>query len=81
MPAASGQLLRTTNLGESREVLSLPAQPNATIWGLATHPANSNRIVAFSPFGEVYVTEDAGTTWRKISRECGEIRTAVWLPK
>ena len=64
--------------GETWEILPLPTQPNATVWGLATHPADANRIVAF--FGEVYVTEDAGASWRKIAREFGEIRTAVWVP-
>ncbi len=53
---------------------------NATVWGLATHPANADRIVAFSLFGEVYVTEDAGASRHKIAREFGEIRTAVWVP-
>ena len=47
--------------------------------GLATHPADANRIVAFSLFGEVYVSEDAAS-WRKAAREFGEIRTAVWFP-
>jgi hypothetical protein len=51
----------------------------ATVWGLATHPADANRIVAFSLFGEVYVSEDAGASWCKIAREFGEIRAAVWL--
>ena len=64
--------------GETWEILPLPTQPNATVWGLATHPADANRIVAF--FGEVYVTEDARASWRKIAREFGEIRTAVWVP-
>jgi len=36
--------------------------------------------IAFTLFGEVYVTEDAGESWRKIAREFGEIRTAAWLP-
>jgi hypothetical protein len=31
-------------------------------------------------FGEVYVSEDAGASWRKIAREFGEIRAAVWVP-
>jgi hypothetical protein len=48
--------------------------------GLATHPADGARIVAFSLFGEVYVSEDAGESWRKIAREFGEIRAAAWLP-
>jgi photosystem II stability/assembly factor-like uncharacterized protein len=75
-----GYVLRTTDVGETWEILSLPTQSNATIWGLATHPADGNRIVAFSLFGEVYVTEDAGASWRKIAREFGEIRAAVWVP-
>jgi photosystem II stability/assembly factor-like uncharacterized protein len=75
-----GYVLRTTDLGKTWETLKLPVQPNATIWGLATHPADANRILAFSLFGEVYVSEDAGESWRKIAREFGEIRTAAWLP-
>jgi photosystem II stability/assembly factor-like uncharacterized protein len=75
-----GHVLRTTDFGETWESLALPIQPNATMWGLAAHPANADRIVAFSLFGEVYVTEDAGGSWRKIAREFGEIRAAVWVP-
>ncbi len=79
-PGETGFVLRTTNFGETWDVLRLPTQPNATVWGIATHPADANRIVAFSLFGEVYVTEDAGASWRKIAREFGEIRSAVWVP-
>lgn len=75
-----GHVLRTTDFGQRWEILPLPTQPNATMWGLATHPANADRIVAFSLFGEVYVTEDAGGSWRKIGREFGEIRSAAWVP-
>jgi len=75
-----GHVLRTADFGERWEILPLPTQPNATVWGLATHAADANRIVAFSLFGEVYVTEDAGASWRKIAREFGEIRAAAWVP-
>lgn len=76
----TGFVLRTKNCGESWDMLKLPTQPNGTVWGLATHPADADRIVAFSLFGEVYVSEDAGASWRKIAREFGEIRAAVWVP-
>jgi photosystem II stability/assembly factor-like uncharacterized protein len=76
----TGHVLRTTDFGESWEILPLPNEANATVWGLATHPAAADRIVAFSLFGEVYVTEDAGASWRKIAREFGEIRAAAWVP-
>jgi photosystem II stability/assembly factor-like uncharacterized protein len=76
----TGAVLRSSDGGETWHSLPLPTRPNATMWGLATHPADAGRLVAFSLFGEVYVTEDAGESWRKIAREFGEIRTAAWLP-
>ncbi|MBV8777041.1 MAG: hypothetical protein JO258_07575, partial [Alphaproteobacteria bacterium] len=76
----TGFVLRSKTFGESWEMLKFPTQANATMWGLATHPAEPERIVAFSLFGEVYVTEDAGASWRKVGREFGEIRAAAWLP-
>src|SRR5262249_40259928 len=76
----TGHVLRTTNFGETVESLPLPTPPNATVSGLAPPPADANRIAAFSLFGEVYVTEDAGASWRKIAREFGEIRAAAWAP-
>jgi photosystem II stability/assembly factor-like uncharacterized protein len=75
-----GHVLRSTDSGQTWELLKLPVEANSTIWGLATHPAEANRILAFSLFGEVYVTEDAGDSWSKIAREFGEIRAAAWLP-
>lgn len=75
-----GHVLRTRDFGQRWEVLPLPTPANATLWGMATHPADANRIVAFTLFGEVYVTEDAGASWRKMPREFGEIRTAAWVP-
>ena len=76
----TGHVLRTADCGESWEILPLPTRPNATVWGLATHPAAPGRVVAFTLFGEVYVSEDAGASWRKIAREFGEIRAAAWVP-
>jgi photosystem II stability/assembly factor-like uncharacterized protein len=75
-----GHVLRTTDYGQRWEVLALPTQANATVWGIATHRACGDRVVAFTLFGEVYVSEDAGASWRKIARDFGEIRTAVWVP-
>ena len=76
----TGHVLRTTDFGDSWETLTLPGRPNSTIWGFATHPADGNRILAFSLFGEVFVTDDAAESWTKVPRAFGEIRTAAWLP-
>ena len=76
----TGHVLRTTDSGQRWETLPLPTRANATIWGLATNPADAGRIIAYTLFGEVFVTEDAGASWRRIDRAFGEIRTAVWVP-
>jgi photosystem II stability/assembly factor-like uncharacterized protein len=76
----AGFVLRTKDFGQRWETLALPNPANATMWGLATNPADPDRIVAFTLFGEVYATDDAGASWRKIAREFGEIRSAAWLP-
>jgi photosystem II stability/assembly factor-like uncharacterized protein len=77
----TGHVLKSEDAGETWRVLGLPGRPNATIWGLATHPGRADRVLAWTLFGEVYASEDAGDSWRKIAREFGEIRTAVWLPR
>ena len=76
----TGYLLRTTDLGQTWETLRLAERPNSTIWGFATHPANAGRIVAFSLFGEVFISEDGGAAWAKVPRAFGEVRCAAWLP-
>ena len=47
---------------------------NSPLYGFAANPANSNRILSFSLFGEIYVSDDAGGSWQKVKREFGEIR-------
>src|SRR5262249_47631307 len=77
----TGAVLRSSDGGRTWQALALPTRPNATVWGLAPPPAHPHPLVAFTLFGEVYATEDAGETWRKIGREFGEIRAAAWLPE
>jgi photosystem II stability/assembly factor-like uncharacterized protein len=76
----TGAVLRSDDGGDSWHALALPCRPNATIWGVVTHPSDAGRVVAWTLFGEVYVSDDAGDSWRKVAREFGEIRTAAWLP-
>jgi photosystem II stability/assembly factor-like uncharacterized protein len=58
----------------------LPVTPNSTMYWLATHPDLDGTIVATSLFGQVYVSDDRASTWRKLDREFGEIRSVVVMP-
>jgi hypothetical protein len=75
----TGAVLRSGDCQTWRS-LPLPARPNATMWGMATHPADAIASSPWSLFGEVYITEGGGESWRKITREFGEIRTAACVP-
>jgi photosystem II stability/assembly factor-like uncharacterized protein len=77
---SSGNLQRTVDGGETWQTCPLPVEPNSPLYGFATNPANPNRILCFSLFGEIYISEDAGDSWQKVKREFGEIRAIAWLP-
>jgi hypothetical protein len=44
------------------------------------HRREAAHAFAFSLFGEVFISEDAGDSWTRVPREFGEIRTAARLP-
>jgi photosystem II stability/assembly factor-like uncharacterized protein len=76
----TGAIQRSKDGGSRWEMLKLPVEPNSPIWTFATHPANPDRIVTCSHYGELYATEDAGDSWRKLPREFTETRAVSWVP-
>jgi photosystem II stability/assembly factor-like uncharacterized protein len=76
----TGAIQRSRDGGSKWEMAKLPVEPNSPIWTFAVHPANPDRIVSCSHYGELYATEDSGDTWRKLPREFTEIRALSWVP-
>jgi photosystem II stability/assembly factor-like uncharacterized protein len=77
---STGAIERSKDGGESWERLALPVTPNSPIWAFATHRADPGLIFACSHYGELFASEDAGDSWRKLPRELTEIRALVWTP-
>jgi photosystem II stability/assembly factor-like uncharacterized protein len=77
---STGGIQRSRDRGQSWELLPLPVEPNTPIWVLATHPANPNRIVACSHYGQLFLSNDGGDSWVKLRREFAEIRSLAWMP-
>ena len=42
--------------------------------------ADPNLVLTCSHYGQVFVSEDAGDSWRKVRREFSEIRALAWVP-
>ena len=76
-----GTVQRTRDGGRSWESVSLPVCPKSVVYGLGTHPARPDVVVAASLYGYVYVTEDAGDSWRKLDKEFGEVRSVAVTPR
>jgi photosystem II stability/assembly factor-like uncharacterized protein len=75
-----GAIQRSRDGGRTWQDSPLPIEPNSPIWAFATHPAEPRRIVACSHYGELYATDDAGDSWKKLPREFTEIRSLSWVP-
>ena len=76
----TGAIQRSKDGGSKWEMAKLPVEPNSPIWTFATNPANPDRIVACSHYGELFATEDSGDNWKKLPREFTEIRAITWVP-
>jgi photosystem II stability/assembly factor-like uncharacterized protein len=77
---ATGAIQRSRDGGQNWEQLSLPGAPNSPIWAFATHLADPGMIVACSHYGELYASQNAGDSWRKLPREFTEVRALAWTP-
>jgi photosystem II stability/assembly factor-like uncharacterized protein len=79
-PGQIGALHRSADGGRSWHKAELPCVPNSTVWGFAIHPADPQRILAYTVSGEIYTSRDGGLNWDKLAREFGEIRALAWVP-
>lgn len=75
-----GGVERSIDGGKTWDHLSMPQEPNSTMWKIATNPADPDLIVTGTLFGEVYFSENGGDSWEKVKHEFGDLRAVAWMP-
>ena len=75
-----GNIWRSHDGGSKWEESNLRFHTNSTVYDVAVHPSDSNRVVACALNGEVWATEDAGDSWRRIKTIFGEVSAIAWQP-
>ena len=78
--AVAGVALRSRDRGGTWYPLEFPVPPNTPIWNFALHPADSALILCSSHYGQVFISDNAGDSWRKVAQEFSEIRALAWTP-
>lgn len=76
----TGTVQRSQDRGQTWETLGLPVVPNTPMWTFATNRADPDLIMTCSHYGQVFVSPNAGDSWRKVRREFSEIRALAWVP-
>lgn len=80
IPGRTGAIERSTDGGATWERVELPVEPNSTMYWMAMHGDVPDVVVAASVFGQVFLSEDGGVSWRKLRDEWGEIRALSLSP-
>jgi photosystem II stability/assembly factor-like uncharacterized protein len=79
-PGTSGAIAQTEDFGKSWKLMTLPVEPNSTMWTFGTNSEDPNTIFAASRYGYLYRSDDRGASWQKLRRELSEIAAVSWLP-
>ena len=76
----TGAIQRTRDGGQSWEPADLPVEPNSVVYWFATNRELPNVIVSATLNGYVYVSDDGGETWEKLTKEFGSVRALALCP-
>jgi hypothetical protein len=79
-PGKNGALYRSRDRGRTWSRCDLPVAPNSTLYWVAVNPKLPDTVVTVSMYGQIYVSDDAGDTWRVSPRVLGEIRGVAFTP-
>jgi photosystem II stability/assembly factor-like uncharacterized protein len=79
-PGETGALMRTRDLGRSWQAVTMPVEPNSSMWVVHAQPDSRDLLMAASRYGYLYRSHDGGKSWEKLRRELSEVASITWVP-
>ena len=80
IPGVTGAIQITRDGGTTWQQADLPVTPNSVVYWFGLSPERPDVVAACSLYGYVYLSEDGGSSWRKLKKEFGEIRAVTVTP-
>jgi photosystem II stability/assembly factor-like uncharacterized protein len=74
-----GAVVRSEDGGRSWSSALFPGLAASTVWSVAAGPADPDLVLAGAIGGELFVSDDAARTWRRLARTFTEIRAVAVL--
>lgn len=78
--AAGSSIVKTENEGDTFKAVYTSDQKTNEITSLALHPKNTNLLYAGTVAGEILISENAGVSWRVVTKLSGIIRRLAVHP-
>ena len=78
--AESGGVYRSLDRGRTWRQMTLPVEPNSTVYSFTTNAEDPDLILACTHMGQIFGTPDGGDTWVKLRREFTQVYAVAWAP-
>lgn len=79
-PGTQSKILFSNDGAASWEVASTDVAPESCVWAICVNPGQPEQMVAGTKYGSLYISEDAGRTWKKTWRSFPEITDILRIP-
>lgn len=79
-PGTTSKIIVSTDGARTWQLCTTDKEPSSCFWSIHVNPGDPKLMAAGTKYGELYLSRDAGKTWKKEWRTFPEITDVRWVP-